>query len=85
MSTTTLTTEISTQGLMQKIQSLPAERVAEVVDFVEFLAARVQRAAAAQRLTNAMTRLDALNVPALSEDEIESEVQAARLERHATR
>lgn len=85
MSTTTQTTEISTQGLMQKIQSLPAERVAEVVDFVEFLAARVQRAAAAQRLTDAMTRLDALNVPALSEDEIESEVQAARLERHATR
>lgn len=85
MSTTTQTTEISTQGLMQKIQSLPAERVAEVVDFVEFLAARVQRAAAAQRLTDTMTRLDALNLPALSEDEIESEVQAARLERHATR
>ena len=85
MSTPTQTTEINTQGLMQKIQSLPAERVAEVVDFVEFLAARVQRAAAAQRLTNAMVRLDALNLPALSENEIEGEVQAARLERHATR
>ena len=77
-------TEENTQGLMQKIQTLPPERVAEVVDFVEFLAVRVQRAAAAQRLTDAMTRLDALNLPALPDDEIESEVQAARLERHAT-
>jgi hypothetical protein len=77
------TTKINAQRLMQTIQTLPPERVAEVVDFVEFLAVRVQRAAAAQRLTDAMTRLDALNLPALPVDEIESEVQAARLERHA--
>ena len=56
MAATTQTTEINTLGLMQKIQSLPPERVAEVVDFVEFLAARVQRAAAAQHLTDAMAR-----------------------------
>ncbi len=82
---TSQTAEANAQGLMQKIQSLPPERVAEVVDFVEFLAARVQRAAAAQRLTDAMARLDALKLPALSDEEIEEEVQAARAERHGNR
>jgi hypothetical protein len=77
-------TALETQ-LMQRLKVLPPERIAEVVDFVEFLASRVQRAAAAQRLGNAMTRLDALNLPALSEDEVEDEVQAARRARQAAR
>ncbi len=34
---------MSTAGLMQKIQTLPPERVAEVDDFVEFLHLRVQQ------------------------------------------
>jgi hypothetical protein len=68
--------------LIQRLKVLPPERVAEVVDFVEFLASRVQRAAAAQRLSDSMTRLDALSLPALSEDEVEDEVQAARRARH---
>jgi hypothetical protein len=59
--------------------------VAEVVDFVEFLASRVQRAAAAQRLSHAMTQLDALNLPPIPEDEVEDEVQAARRARHTAR
>ena len=75
-------TALETQ-LLQRLKVLPPERVAEVVDFVEFLASRVQRTAAAQRLTDAMARLDALNLPALSEDEIEDEVQAARVQRDA--
>ena len=70
-------TALETQ-LLQRLKVLPPERVAEVVDFVEFLAARVQRGAAAQRLTDAMERLDALNLPPVSDDEIEDEVQAAR-------
>lgn len=70
-------TAMETQ-LLQRLKVLPPERVAEVVDFVEFLAARVQRGAAAQRLTDAMERLDALNLPPVSDDEIEDEVQAAR-------
>ena len=68
-------TALETQ-LLQRLKVLPPERVAEVVDFVEFLASRVQRAAAAQRLGSAMTRLDALNLPAMSEDEVEAEVDA---------
>ena len=64
--------------LLQRLKVLPPERVAERVDFVEFLATRVQRSAAAQRLTDAMARLDALNLPPLSDEEIEDELQAVR-------
>jgi hypothetical protein len=67
--------------LMERLKKLPPSRVAEVVDFVEFLAAREERAAAAQRLTDGLARLDALNLPPISEDEVEEEVQAARRER----
>ena len=76
-------TALETQ-LLQRLKVLPPERVAEVVDFVEFLAAREQRGAAAQRLTDAMARLDALNFPPVSEDEIEDEVQAVRRARQAS-
>ncbi|MBT2336395.1 DUF2281 domain-containing protein [Variovorax paradoxus] len=64
--------------LIERLKQLPPGRVAEVVDFVEFLAAREERAAAAARLGEAMAKLDALNLAPLSEDEIEEEVQAAR-------
>ena len=67
--------------LMERLKKLPPSRVAEVVDFVEFLAAREERAAAAQRLTDGLARLDALNLPPITEDEVEAEVQAARRDR----
>jgi hypothetical protein len=69
--------------LIQRLKVLPPERVAEVADFVEFLASRVQRDAAAQRLSDAVARLDALGLPPISDDEIEAEVQASRRERSA--
>ncbi len=69
--------------LIERLKKLPPNRVAEVVDFVEFLALREERAAAAQRLTQGLARLDALNLPVVSEDEIEAEIQAARQERRA--
>ena len=59
--------------------------MAEVVDFVEFLALREERTAAAQRLTEGLARLDALNLPAITDDEVEAEVQAARRERREGR
>jgi len=70
--------------LLEKLQKLPPQRLAEVEDFVEFLTAREERAAAAQRLTRAFAKLDALNLPPLSEQEVDDEVQAARRERRAT-
>jgi hypothetical protein len=69
--------------LIERLKKLPPSRVAEVVDFVEFLAVREERAAAAQRLTQGLARLDALDLPELTEDEVEAEVQAARQERRA--
>lgn len=67
--------------LIQRLQKLPPNRIAEVVDFVEFLASREERSAAARRLGESMARLDALNLPPVSEDEVGEEVQVARRER----
>lgn len=69
--------------LMERLRKLPPERVAEVVDFVEFLASREERTAAARRLTDGLAKLDALKLPQLSEDEVEAEIQAARREQRA--
>lgn len=67
--------------LMERLKKLSPARIAEVVDFVEFLASRDERAAAAQRLTAGLTRLDALKLPDISDDEVEAEIQATRQER----
>ena len=69
--------------LIERLKKLPPARVAEVVDFVEFLASREERAAAAERLTAGLARLDALKLPEVSEDEAEAEIQAARQERRS--
>ena len=69
--------------LIERLKKLPPSRVAEVVDFVEFLASREERAAAVQRLTEGLARLDALKLPAITEDEVEGEIQAVRQEPHA--
>ncbi len=71
--------------LIERLKKLPPNRVAEVVDFVEFLASREERAAAAQRLTEGLARLDALKLPTISEDEIEEEIQASRKDRQKRR
>ena len=71
--------------LIERLKKLSPSRVAQVVDFVEFLAAREERAAAAQRLAEGLARLDALKLPPISEDEVEAEVQASRQDRRALR
>ena len=69
--------------LIEQVKKLPPGGVAEVLDFVDFLAAREERAAAANRLTQGLARLDALNLPPISEDEVEAEIQGARQQRRA--
>ena len=64
--------------LIEQLRKLPPGRMAEVVDFVEFLSQREERARSAQRLTQDLGRLDALKLPSITEEEVESEVQAAR-------
>jgi hypothetical protein len=71
--------------LIQKLQELPPQRLAEVEDFVEFLAVREMRSAAGARLGESLSKLDALNLSALSDDEINAEIQAARQERKMQR
>lgn len=67
--------------LLKQIEKLPPNRVAEVADFVAFLTAREERAAAAQRLGESMAKLHAVDLPPLTDDEIEEAVQQSRRER----
>jgi hypothetical protein len=69
--------------LIQKLQRLPPQRLAEVEDFVEFLAMREERAAAGDQLGVSLAKLDALNLPLITDEEIEAEIQQARRERKA--
>lgn len=48
---------ISDQTLIEKIHTLPPEKVSEVLDFVEFLAQRQQEEVSDRQLTHAATHL----------------------------
>jgi len=66
------------QPLLEKIQALPPERVGEVEDFVDFLSAKSRRVAALDRLLAIAPALDAAGAPAMTEEEIQAEVDAVR-------
>jgi Protein of unknown function (DUF2281) len=72
-------------ALIEKLQALPPEERAEVEDFVDFLRARQERVRdqAAQRLGEAFAKLDALNLPPLTAQEVQAEIDAARAERRS--
>ena len=67
--------------LIEKLQKLPQQRLAEVRDFVDFLVAREERVAAGARLGEALAKLDAQSLSSVSDAEIEAEIQAARAQR----
>ena len=67
---------MSAQALIEKIRQLPPQRLAEVEDFVDFLRIREERAAAGARLGKSLGKLDALNLPPLSDEEIAAEIAA---------
>jgi hypothetical protein len=71
------------QALMEKIKALPPERLSEVEDFVDFLAARTQRVAALDRLLAIAPALEAAGAPPMTEEEIQAEVDAVRAARRA--
>ncbi len=71
------------QALLSKIRTLTPQQVAEVEDFVEFLAAKSRKNAAIERLLAIAPALEAAGVPPMSEEEIDAEIQAARAERRA--
>jgi hypothetical protein len=69
------------QALLEKIQALPPERLGEVEDFVDFLAAKTRRQDALDRLFAIAPALEAAGAPPITEDEIQAEVDAVRAER----
>jgi len=69
------------QALISKILTLSQQQLAEVEDFVEFLAARSKKGAALDRLLAIAPALEAAGDEPMSEDEIAAEVKAARAER----
>ena len=73
--------------LLEKLRNLPPQRLSEVEDFVDFLKSRDERAqrAASRRLGEAMARLDALDLPPLTSEEVQAEIEAARKERRDAR
>jgi len=68
------------QVLISKLRSLSPQQVAEVEDFVEFLAAKSRKRTALDRLLAIAPALEAVGVAPMSEDEIAAEVKAARVE-----
>jgi hypothetical protein len=67
-----------TQVLLEKIRALPAERLEEVEDFVDFLTAKTRRQAAMDRLLAIAPALETAGAPSITEDEIRAEVEAVR-------
>lgn len=71
------------QTLISKIRALSPQHVAEVEDFVEFLATKARKRSAMDRLLAIAPALQAAGAGEISEDEVAAEVDAARAERRA--
>ncbi len=71
------------QSLMVRISSLSPQHLAEVADFVDFLAARQAKQAALGRLLAIGPALEEAGAEPMSMDDINAEVKAARAERRA--
>ena len=70
--------------LVEKIRTLPEERVAEVEDFVDFLADKARRQRAFDRLLSIAPALEAAGCEPLSEEEVLAEVKTMRGERRTS-
>lgn len=73
----------NTQALMEKIAALPAERVAEVEAFVDFLAQKDRRQAALDRLLALAPALQDAGTEPVTDGAILAEVGASRTQRRA--
>lgn len=71
------------QTLISKLRTLSPQQVAEVEDFVEFLAGKARKAQALDRLLATAPALEDAGVAPISEQDIAAEVKAARTERRA--
>lgn len=71
------------QALLSKIRALSPDQLAEVEDFVEFLAVKAKKRAAFDRLLAIAPALEKAGAEPLSDEEISAEIEAARAERDA--
>lgn len=65
------------RALIEKLEKLPPERVAEVEDFVDFLASKARRRAA-QAILDGVKRAAKAGSKPMSMDEIQAEVNTVR-------
>jgi hypothetical protein len=72
-------------ALIEKIRQLPPEKLAEVEDFVDFVANKARRLAAFDRLLAVAPALAAAGVEPPSDDEVMDLVREVRAERRARR
>lgn len=70
------------QNLISKIRMLSPQQLAEVEDFVEFLASKNKKRSAMDRLLALAPALEAAGATPLSEAEIAAEVISLRADRH---
>lgn len=71
------------QALLSKIKTLSPQQVAEVDDFVEFLAAKSRKNLALDRLLALAPALEAAGAAPMSDEELAAEIKAVRVERRA--
>ncbi|MCF8470233.1 MAG: hypothetical protein K9G30_05570 [Parvibaculum sp.] len=71
----------SRKALIRKILALPPGRIAQVEDFVDFLATKERRRDAADRLLAIAPALEAAGIAPMSLQEIDAEVKAVRAAR----
>lgn len=71
------------QVLIEKIKQLPQQQIAEVEDFVEFLADKASKRAALERLLSIAPAVEAAGISPVTEEEIAAEIKASRSERRA--
>lgn len=76
---------ISAEALLAKIKALPAERLGQVADFVDFLATQERRRKAGQELREMWARMPKEELTPEIEQEIDDAVRAVRAERRSRR
>jgi hypothetical protein len=64
------------QAQIEKIEAPPAERIGEVEDVVDFIAAKTRRLTARGRALATAPALEAAGAPPTTEEEIAAEVEA---------
>jgi hypothetical protein len=69
------------QMLVSKIRALSTQQVAEVEDFVDFLMSKARKRLALERLLAMAPALEAAGVEPINEEDIATEVKAARAQR----